>query len=488
MIHFSSIRFRIAAWYFLTAAPIVVGLAIGSWFAMRASMYYSLDAELFRETTQVDKFVESHGDSAIAQLQQEASSSLAIPISGELFQVYGENRNLLFETPALVQHHIPLKSGKTPNGQPMILWDSAPRGNRVRVGTRPVQVFGRNFTIQAAEPLRELDQSLAIFAEALYVAVPVLLLMLTWAGFWLSGRAMSPVERIINEARAIGPEDLTARLSVPKPQDELRTLSETLNAMLERIEAAVKRVTQFTADASHELRTPLTLIQSITEFLLHRERSRQESVEAFQDILEEVKQTSNLVDRLLTLARTDSGHSQMQAVPLDLTLLLGEVAEKASPLAQNRKINFTCHLDGQPNPVMGDEVSLRELFLILLDNAIKYTPNGGAVELSLFRDGNSASIEVRDTGIGMSDEDLPHIYDRFWRADKARSREIGGVGLGLSIAKWIVEQSRGTICVVSELGHGSSFTVQLPLIDRNNWIDQETESEDSMRLAGTPKT
>jgi len=481
MIHFSSIRFRIAAWYFSTAAPIVVGLAIGSWFAMRASIYYSLDEELFRETTLVSRFVDAHGDTAIAELQQEASSSLAVPTAGELFQIYDENRNLLFETPALAQHHIPLKSGATSNNRPMIFWDSAPSGNRVRVGTRPMRSNGRNFMIQAAEPLRELDQSLAIFAEALCVAVPVLLLMLTWAGFWLSGRAMSPVERIINEARAIGPENLTARLSVPGPQDELRTLSETLNAMLERIEAAVNQVTQFTADASHELRTPLTLIQSITEFLLHRDRSREEYVEALQEILKEVKQTSSLVDRLLTLARSDSGHGQLQAVPLDLTLLLGEVAEKASPLAQNKQLHFIRHLDGKPSIVMGDEVALRELFFILLDNAIKYTLNGGVVELGLLSDGNSARIEVRDTGIGISADDLPHIYDRFWRADKARSREMGGAGLGLSIAKWIVEQSRGTICVVSELGLGSSFDVRLPLLSSHCQeqldINQEAANE-----------
>ncbi len=461
MIHFSSIRFRIAVWYFLTAAPIVAGLAIGSWFAMRASMYYGIDNEIYRQSMLVRQFIENKGDDAIIELQQDARHGSEIPLAGGLFQIYDANRKLLFETPELARHHASLPPPEFLHDRP-IFGDSASSGDRVRLGTWFREINGKQFLIQAAQPLREFDQSLSVFSQVLWVVVPVLLLSLAAAGFWLSGRAMTPVEQINREARAIGPENLTARLSVPEPEDELRTLSETLNAMLERIESSMNQVTQFTADASHELRAPFALIQSAAEYLLRRERSREETVEALQEILQEVKQTSSLVDRLLKLARSDSGHNPLLAVPLDLTSLLTEVAENARSLAENKQIDFTSHLDGPPTPVMGDEISLRELFLILLENAVKYTPKGGAVDLILIRDTGQATIEVRDTGIGIASEDLPRVFDRFWRADKARSREMGGVGLGLSIAKWIVDQSRGTIRVESELGRGSNFVVHLP--------------------------
>jgi signal transduction histidine kinase len=172
----------------------------------------------------------------------------------------------------------------------------------------------------------------------------------------------------------------------------------------------------------------------------------------------------NFFYRLLQLARSESGQSQTQAVPQDLGKMLSELSNTARLLGDNKQIRFCCHIEAAPTFVMGDEVALRELFLILLDNAFKYTPATGLVELRLTHDHNLASVEVRDTGIGIAADDLPHIYDRFWRADKARSREMGGAGLGLSIAKWIVDQCQGSIHVESELGRGSKFSVQLPLL------------------------
>ena len=464
MIRFSSIRFRIAAWYFLSAAPIIVGLAMGSWYAMSASMYYGMDEGIYRQTVQIAQFVQTHGDKAVLELQQEVGPSAEVPLAGGLFQLYDTNRKLLFETPELTQHHIALPAETTSNNRLVIYRNSAPSGNRVRFGARPMTINGKEFMILAAQPLREFDQSLSVFAKVLFTAVPALLLIVAAAGFWLSGRAMAPVDQINREARAIGPENLTARLSVPEPEDELRTLSETLNAMLGRIETSVKRVTQFTADASHELRAPLTLIQSAGEFLLRRERSREETAEAIEEILQEVKRTTNLVDHLLTLARTDSGGARLQASPLNLASLLSDVAESARLLARKKSVHFSYHLVDEPSYVLGDETSLRELFLILLDNAVKYTPRRGTVDMSLVRDRDSATIEVSDTGIGIAEADLPHIFDRFWRADKVRSRKTGGEGLGLSIAKRIVDQSHGTIHVESELGCGSKFCVQLPLL------------------------
>jgi heavy metal sensor kinase len=466
MIHLFSIRFRIAAWYFLSAAPILIFLAAGSWFAMRASMYQGIDEELFRRTLGVEQFFQTRGDNAIPELQRELTNGPELPLGGGLFQVFDAEGRLLFESPAIARHNASNPSLHSPGAKP-VYRDSAPSGTRVRLGARCTAINGKILTIQVAEPLRSFDKSLNDFAHVLYLSIPILLLAIAAAGFWLSGCAMAPVERIIQEANAIGADNLTARISLPKPRDELRTLSETLNAMLERIESSVNRLTQFTADASHELRAPLTLIQTAAEYTLRRERSREELLEALRKILHETNRTAALVGRLLDLARADSGKSQLHLMPIDLAALLNDIAGTAAPLARKKQIQFTSQLGDGPVLVMGDDPSLRELFLILIDNAVKYTAKKGSIALRLSREAECAVVEVTDTGVGIAREDLPHVFDRFWRADKVRSREMGGTGLGLSIAKWIVDRSGGVITVTSELGAGSTFMVRLHLLNED---------------------
>jgi signal transduction histidine kinase len=235
--------------------------------------------------------------------------------------------------------------------------------------------------------------------------------------------------------------------------------------MLERIEISVNRLTQFTADASHELRSPLTLIQTAAEYTLRRERSREELEQAMRKILHETNRTAALIDRLLALARADSDKNRLSSRPIDLTALLKDIADNAAPLVRKKHIRFSAEFGSKPVQVSGDDSALRELFLILIDNAVKYTPTKGSIFLRLSADVKDAVIEVADTGVGIAEEDIPHIFDRFWRADKVRSREMGGTGLGLSIAKWIVNQSGGVITVASELGAGSNFSVRLPLLN-----------------------
>ncbi len=465
MIHVFSIRFRIAAWYFLSAAPILIVLAVGSWFAMRASMYQGIDEELFRRTLGVEQFFQTRGDNSIPELQRELTNGPDLPLGGGLFQVFDAEGSLLFESPAIARHNASHPGRHSPGEKP-VYRNSGPSGPRVRLGARSTAINGKVITIQVAEPLRSFDESLTDFAHVLYLAIPILLLAIAAAGFWLGGRAMAPVERIILEANAIGANNLTARISVPKPRDELRTLSETLNAMLERIESSVNRLGQFTADASHELRAPLTLIQTAAEYTLRRERSREEHLEALRKILYETKRTSALVDRLLELARADSGKSQLHLMPMDLAELLNEMAESGASLARKKQIQFTAHLDTVPVQILADDSSLREVFIILIDNAVKYTARKGSISLRLSMDAAFAMVEVADTGVGIVSDDLPRVFDRFWRADKVRSREMGGTGLGLSIAKWIVDQSGGVITVASEFGVGSNFTVKLPLLSQ----------------------
>jgi signal transduction histidine kinase len=234
--------------------------------------------------------------------------------------------------------------------------------------------------------------------------------------------------------------------------------------MFTRLEASVRRITQFTADASHELRAPISLIRTTAEVAVQRtDRTANEYFEALQEILEESERTTQVVDSLMLMARADSGKETLERSSVDACAVVRGAAEQGEKLARHHAIGFIASLPSDPVPIQADGDALRRALLILIDNAVKYTPKGGSVQVNLGTRNGCAIVSVSDTGIGIAKPDLAHIFDRFWRADRARSREQGGAGLGLSIAKWIVEMHLGSIDVESEPGKGSTFHVQIPL-------------------------
>jgi heavy metal sensor kinase len=292
---------------------------------------------------------------------------------------------------------------------------------------------------------------------------PFLIVLASAGGYWISRRALTPVDEIIRAAQNIDSKNLSKRLKVFRGGDELQRLSETLNGMIERLEAAFKRITQFTADASHELRTPLALMRTIMEVSLRTSHSESEYRDAQVQTLEELEKTSTLIEKLMLLARADAGVETLHRRPLDLADVLREVCDQGRILALEKNITIQEEIGTASVIVDGDSDALRRLFLILIDNAVKYALPNKLVVVSLSTSNDTAVIEVRDTGIGISPDDIPHIFDRFYRADKARSREAGGAGLGLSIARWESEAHGGTIEVQSKLGKGSVFLVRLPI-------------------------
>ena len=250
---------------------------------------------------------------------------------------------------------------------------------------------------------------------------------------------------------------------MPNTRDELQRLSETLNGMLGRLEAAFKKITQFTADASHELRTPVAVMRTRAELSLRKARSADEYRDVIAEILAELEKTSGLIEQLMFLARADSGAETLHFSVTNVAEVLREACHQGSALAEAKQIAFQEQISADSMWIQGDASSLRRLFLILIDNAVKYTPANGKVEISLLRNDGYAVAQVRDTGIGIAETDLPNVFERFYRADKARSRESGGVGLGLSIGRWIAEVHAGTIEVQSSPGHGSIFQIRFPL-------------------------
>jgi len=335
--------------------------------------------------------------------------------------------------------------------------------SQYRVALGLVEVAGARFEIHAAVPTEPFDQALDRFRIIEKEALPLLVVLASLLGYWLSGKSLQPVNRIIQTAEQIGAQNLSRRLEVPEPRDELRRLTETLNAILARIEASFQRITQFTADASHDLRTPVAMIRTTAEIALRRSRQAEEYRDVLSRILLTSVETSGLLENLLTLARADAGAAGLEMLPLDLNAHLRRAQEQGAVLAAGKSLSITLRTPDMPVWIRADEIAIHRLLLILIDNAVKYTPPGGHCEIALSQNRDHAHIAVKDSGIGIPESDLDFIFERFRRADRARSRETPGAGLGLAIARWITQMHGGTITAESTLGMGSVFHIHLPI-------------------------
>ena len=314
--------------------------------------------------------------------------------------------------------------------------------------------------VEALSPLGRLDTSVARL-RLLLTALGLISLMGALAVSWLvAGRVLKPISAMTRTADEIArSRTLTRRVAVPPYRDELGHLAQTFNGMLSSLERASDAQQRFVSDASHELRAPLTVIQGNLQFLHRRPGiSAEERAEVVAEAERETTRMSRLVAELLTLARSDAGVA-MRRDPIELEAVVLSAFQEARHLVRGQQLELE---QLEPARVEGDEDRLRQLLLILLDNALKYTPEGGKVSLGLRRRGAQVELTVRDTGIGIAEAALPRVFERFYRADPARGRDPGGFGLGLPIARWIVEGHGGTIQLESSVGAGTVATVRLP--------------------------
>jgi two-component system, OmpR family, sensor kinase len=299
-----------------------------------------------------------------------------------------------------------------------------------------------------------------------FLIVPIIIIAAGIGAFLFLGRTQRQLGEITTEVAAITDgRSLHRRLALSEDTTDFDDLVTTLNAMIGRLETSFGALRRFTADASHELKTPLAVLRADVERAMHENSSQTERMVALEEALQEVRRMTDLVESLLTLARADEGRFDIHREPVELQPLVQEVYETALILgeAQGVAVNLPFTTDVI---VMADRTRLRQLFLNLVTNAIKYTPAGGKVELGLGRHPDNVTFAVRDTGIGISAADFPHVFERFWRADRVRSRmsERGGFGLGLAISQWIAQAHGGTLTASSRLGRGSLFTVTLPIV------------------------
>jgi len=436
---------------------------IGSWFAMRASAFDTIDEELEDRIRGIEKFMQLQiAALSPVEIRDEFREHSVLGPGGDLFQVCDEKGEWLYRSSVLESSHVPIRLPNRVAEQP-IYENFDVQGTTVRFATGRVVVNSHPYTVQVAAPLNEFYQALERFRLILWLSAPVLLILAGLGGYFISRRALRPVDQITSAAESISIRNLSGRLEVPKTSDELQRLSETLNRMLTRLGSSVQRISQLTADASHELRAPISLIRTTAELAVQSGRTNAEYHEDMVQILAEAERTTRLIDNLLLLARADAGESGLQHELTPLSTSIREAIEQGRRLAAEKRIELTADLDSHPVVVRGDSEALRRLFFILIDNGIKYTQEGGRVQISAEVLNGRATIKVADTGIGISESDQAHIFDRFWRVDKVRSRDMGGAGLGLSIARWIVEQHHGSIEVQSKVGQGSTFTATIPL-------------------------
>ncbi len=316
-----------------------------------------------------------------------------------------------------------------------------------------------------ATSTREVAFGPAQLLRSMLLIAPVILIGAALVGYWLAGTTLRPVQGIMDEVEAISDgRSLHRRLAVPRSGDEMARLALTVNGMLARLETSFASLHRFTADASHELKTPLMVLRAGVERALVHPGTPGEILQSLDETLAQINQMTEMVESLLTLARADEGRAPLAVEESDLRDLLSDVTETAGMLGESAGITVSSEMPGQPVRLAVDRHRIQEMLLNLVTNAIKYTPPGGTVFLSLADQDGVVSFTVQDSGIGIAPGDLPHIFDRFWRADPARSRtgQHPGTGLGLAITKWIAEAHGGSITVQSRPGRGTVFTVNLP--------------------------
>lgn len=454
-----SISLRLTSWI---SAVFICGFIVfgaGMWFDLAYSLSQGRTKTITGRARRLTQLLQSTQFETPEREAAKYNDFVEATPEGKFIQVYDLDGSRVYPEPAAPAvkfpwPHEPL-TGNTELSEITYL------NRRYRVFARRVALHPKPLLILVAGQLEDNRALLQRFFFGLIAAAPLLLILSALCGYFLSRRALDPVDRLTASARSISIGNLSRRLPISNTGDELQRLAETCNEMLARLEGAVSQITRFTADASHELRGPLSMVRIQAELALRNAHIDSGSAGAFRAIVAEAEGAALLLDDMLTLARSDAGHAGTAFEQVDLTGMIAEVCARCTPLIESRRHTLSLDLGGQSQSILGDEPSLRRLFWILLDNAIKYTPPGGRIGVSLDLADNQPRVTVTDSGIGIPVAALPHIFDRFYRADVSRSYEEG-TGLGLAIAKWIADIHHAALTAKSVEGCGTTFQVLFP--------------------------
>ena len=457
-----SVRVRLTLWYVAVFGSLLVAFSVFMYEVLAQNLYARLDQSLTDSAGAVVGEFQSELDENGGAIDVSAVQALnELQLRGVYLAIFDDEGNLLASNSDWGNLTAASRYFRSYGTEPQLFTVNGLDDAGVRVAVISLSSGGRVCSIAAGESLRHLIDQLRSIRRTFYLGFPASLLIAGIGGFLLAKKSLAPVVAMARQADRISANNLHERLYAGKQNDELQQLACVFNDLLARLDGSFESMRGFVADASHELRTPLAIIRGEADVALSEERDPAEYREALVIIQDEAKRVSRIVDDMMALARADAGQRKLLIKEFYLNDLVEECCKAATVLTVTKGVS----LSAVPMPditLRGDEDLLRRMLLNLLDNAIKYTPAGGSVSVSVECEQSCVRVIVADTGIGIAAAHAEHVFDRFYRVDKARSRVDGGTGLGLAIAKWVAEAHNGSIELSSRPGHGSTFTVVLP--------------------------
>lgn len=462
-----SLRFRITAWYAGLLAGTLIVFGVSVYLGLERYLDWTLQRTLASECQTIATGLLSQLPAKdAAWLATEINEAYAPEVNGRFIRVVHEGVGVVYLSGApkdgtFDSARIPFPSEREKDVSRKLQFEA---GNRLLINAMSFTTpDGTRFLVESGAPYNQIEVVLHGLLLTFAIYMPFVVSLAVAGGYWLMRRSLQPVDEITRRAEGITSTNLSERLPVIRTGDELERLSTSLNHMIERLDDAFQHINRFSADASHELRTPLTILQLELESIAQNHRGDAEIGDQIGSALEETHRMSRIVESLLAISRLDAGEVKMEKTRIDLGELVASTAQEMALLADEKSIRLVS--DGSAGiHVEGDRTRLQQVIVNLIDNAIKYTQEGGKIEVSVGKEGNTAVLEVSDNGPGIPPECLSHVFERFYRADKARSRASGGAGLGLSIVKAICAAHSAEVKVSSQEGPGSRFRVELPLL------------------------
>lgn len=467
MSFYRNIRFKLVVWYIFILCLILIPFSTYLYLSLKKGLNEQIDYELKLGSEEViedvNNFLKTNG---LEKLSKDHSMKTLLNSISNYVLVFDREGNLIYRSDKFRKYSQKLKKiDLNKNDTEKSATQDIKLGKNRNIRVMTVKSSGNGdaeFYVQIGLPLRNIEYTLNRLFITLIISLPATLIVSSILGWFFVYKSLNPIDEITKAAMMIGVGDFNQRLRPIKTNDEVGRLVNTFNNMISRLDESFKQIRQFTADVSHELRTPLTIIKGEIEVTLKKVRAPEEYKRTLEGLLEEVEGMTKIVEDLLFLERADSGIIKLNISEINLDILLKDICEQFRNILDKKKLNLSIDVNSDNTVIKGDAAQIRKLFLNFLDNAVKYTNEGGNIIISVSGLGKYIKITFSDTGIGIPFEELPFIFERFYRVDKSRTGETGGSGLGLSICETIVKAHKGTIDVESNPSTGTTFEIYLP--------------------------
>ena len=459
------IKWRLTIWYGAVLSLILIIFASGIFIYFKNSLQESIDAKI-RSIGEVlsSSMTDTHNTSVFGNFERYLENVLGKKPKGKFIQIMDSSGRIGAKMSDIEGEALPTSFSaleRAMRGE--VVYETIERTSpRLRMITIPI-VENKKVTsvVQVGTSLEDFDETIKKLLLIMIISIPSSICVTIIVGYFMAKKALRPVDQIRRAAVKISSSNLDERIDIVGRRDELGRLAETFNAMIGRLKDAFQRINQFSIDVSHELKTPLTILKGETEVALRKEREKQDYQELLKSNLEEIDRMSCIIDDLLLLSKADTKEIKLNVEDVALRDLIMDVCMDMKVVADKKNVELeTSELEDIR--LKGDELKLRRMLLNVVENGIKYSHTGGKVSVSSYANNGYAKIDIMDNGIGISEEDIKYIFDRFYRADRSRKRESGS-GLGLSISRWIAEAHKGSIEVKSQSSQGSMFTIKLPI-------------------------